>query len=541
MTATTIYGFRIEGLPAIRWRQALDRARLGNRAEAVEILHDVLRGSPEFVPALVQAALLLHSLDRYREAEDLALRAARAVDMRPELAVEIGKLLRKFERSQELQSLFDRVEWGRESSAAVLVEAARLLVESGLYPPAIHLLDRAQRMQPSYAHQYYMRGSIEAAAGEADAAREHLSRAIELSPRSAHSHWMLSVLPPGASDDRVDLEALHRLLQETSAGSQARAYLAHALHNHLHREGRFDEAWEALETAMQTQRQRMPYRRDRQAALFADLEDIDLPALARHAEGVSDSPGLVFIVGMHRSGTSLLERVLAGHPQVEDGGETYTFTAQLRRACDHHCRQAIDSEIVARIRDVGLDEVRCGFRSYARWRAGGKRVLTEKLPSNFLNAGLIACAFPEARILHMQRDPVDTCFSNLRTLFTNADAYSNDPLDMADYFLRYRKLMDHWRTALPGRILDVDYAAFVEDPETHARRVLEFCGLDFDPAALDVRRSGGIVATASLGAVRRGILKDRGGAWRPYASQLQPMIRALEPACENGSAKAGSG
>jgi hypothetical protein len=157
-------------------------------------------------------------------------------------------------------------------------------------------------------------------------------------------------------------------------------------------------------------------------------------------------------------------------------------------------------------------------------------VLTEKLPSNFLLAGIIAHALPEARILHMRRDPVDTCFSNLRTFFGNAAVHSYDPLDVADYYLRYRRLMSHWHRVLPGRILDIDYSGFVADPEDGTRRVLEFCGLEFEPAALDIGRSGGTVATASIGTVRAGILKDRGGAWRPYATQLEAMIRVLAPA-----------
>lgn len=141
--------------------------------------------------------------------------------------------------------------------------------------------------------------------------------------------------------------------------------------------------------------------------------------------------------------------------------------------------------------------------------------MTEKLPSNFLLLGHILEALPEARILHMRRDPMDTCFSNLRTCFDGAARYSYDQRSLGDYHLRYRSLMQHWHEVAPGRILDVDYAALVDRPEAEARRIAAFCGLDFNDAMLAVDRAGGATATASVGHARQGILKDRGGAWRP--------------------------
>jgi hypothetical protein len=294
----------------------------------------------------------------------------------------------------------------------------------------------------------------------------------------------------------------------------------------LHASGQYEEAWQALEIGNSVKRALVPYDRQSQHKLYAALQEMDIPLSIQSKEPFRGT-GLIFIVGMHRSGTSLLERVLAGHPDVMDGGETYTVTGLLRKAADHFCRGVIDTAIVSRQGDIDYAEIRKGLVDYASWRGRGRAFLTEKLPSNFLTLGFVMRALPEARIIHMKRDPLDTCFSNLRTYFGQAAAYSYDQSDLADYFCSYQRLMAHWHEVAPGRILDVDYNSFVNDPECGAKAVFSYCGLDFYPAALQVDRPGGISATASMVHVRQGILKDRGRAWLPYETHLRPLIQAL--------------
>jgi hypothetical protein len=294
----------------------------------------------------------------------------------------------------------------------------------------------------------------------------------------------------------------------------------------LHASGQYEEAWQALEVASSVKRELVPYDRQSQHELYAALQAMDIPSSIQ-SKGPPPKTGLIFIVGMHRSGTSLLERVLAGHPDVTDGGESYTVTGLLRKAADHFCRGVIDTAIVSKQGDLDYSEIRQGLVDYASWRGAGRALLTEKLPSNFLALGFVMRALPEARIIHMKRDPIDTCFSNLRTYFGQAAAYSYDQSDLADYFAGYQRLMAHWHEVAPGRILDVDYNGFVSDPESGAKAVFDYCGLDFHPAALQVDRPGGISATASMVHVRQGILKDRGRAWLPYERHLRPLIEAL--------------
>lgn len=509
--------------------------RAGQWAEATEQYLRIVELVPTDAAAMVQASYLLSRQDRYRQAHALTLRAADAVSsgaVSCDGALQIGKLLRLFEESERLQGLFAITDWSVCRSAHLLTEASRLLMNSGLHVEALAMIDRAVAVDPGYAHAHYMRGSILAAGGEQECASEALHRALRLTPRAPHVHWMLSWQASAAGDagqDDIRIAELAELVAKTPLGSDARAYLGYALHNRLHRLQRFPESWEALHCAMQAKRQATPYNQDKQRQLFAALRATELQKPLATAR-TPDSPRPIFIVGMHRTGTTLLEHLLAGHSTVTDGGETYTFTACLNEATDHHCSGVVDITALERLETLDWDALGDRWRAYARWRASGRAALTEKLPSNFLNVGLIARALPEARFLHMRRDPMDVCFSNLRTFFGHAAAYSYDQEQLATYYLEYQALMAHWHAQLPGRILDIDYAELVQDPETRMRGVMAFCGLPFELEAMEVRRRGGSVATASLADVRGGISKDRGGAWQPYASNLQPLIEALTPA-----------
>ena len=199
----------------------------------------------------------------------------------------------------------------------------------------------------------------------------------------------------------------------------------------------------------------------------------------------------------------------------------------MRYATDHHCKGVIDRTIVERAGDVDFGEVGQRYLDGMAWRLGDERCFTDKLPSNFLNIGFICRALPQARILHMVRDPVETCFSNLRELFSDANPYSYDQRELADYYLQYRRLMAHWHAAYPGRILDVDYAELTRDPAGVMRMVAAFCGIDYLDAMSDPRSSGRAVATASAVQVRDRVVRRDVPKWAPYAKHMQPLVAAL--------------
>jgi hypothetical protein len=199
--------------------------------------------------------------------------------------------------------------------------------------------------------------------------------------------------------------------------------------------------------------------------------------------------------------------------------------ARLRLAADHAGPLSPGFLELARLVDakaLGAD-----FMASQGWRARGRPFWTEKLPANVLLAGFIARALPRARFLHMRRPAMDVCFSNLRMLYGRIGAYSYDQRELAEYYLSYVALTDHWRQVLGDRWLDVDHANLVAAPEATMRRVLTHCGLPFDAAVLTTADRRGAVSTASATQVREGIRKRAAPAWWPYREKLQPLAQAL--------------
>lgn len=527
-TNIDVLGYPLRAPQAAMWQQAMALMRRGDAAPAIHRLFAIVTAQPDFMPAHVQAAYLLLDAGRYRDALGIARHVADCMPRSMEFALHVIRLLRRFEEHQRIASLVERVDWAGCTSVALLVQVAGELGPIGLYRQATDLLNRADRFVPGDRRVQVLRGTIAFVAGDIEGARLSLKAALDgPGPDMPHARWMLTMQPEFEDIDR-DVDVLSEKLRLAAPGSEDEAYLAFGLHNLLHASFRYEESWKALERGCRVKRGLVRHDPQRQHRLFDALVNLDLKPVDGAGEGSAPKP--IFIVGMHRSGTSVLERVLGGHSEVADGGESYVFTAAMREVTDHFCQGIVDEVLIERAASADLVLAGRRFREYARWRAGGRACFTEKLPSNFLNLGFILRALPNARVLHMQRDPMDTCFSNLRTFFSHAAPYSYDQHDLADYFRLYQRLMRHWHRHFPGRILDVEYQAFVDDPQTQAARVMAFCGLDFQPEALDVSRSGGYSATASVASVRRGILKNRGGAWKPYRAHLAPLLDALSAA-----------
>jgi tetratricopeptide (TPR) repeat protein len=502
------------------------RGDLERAAQASLRAHELAPGSAGIA---TMASMLLLQLGHYRNARRLALHAA-SQRVGPEDLFRIARLLARFEEPEALERLFLGSQWRALDSVPALAELAQLLGFAGLYELAFECLAHAQSLDAGVPDVHYLRGLFEMFSGRMDASQASIRRALELDPRMANAHWLLSMQEQPETAQR-HVEQIRQVMHAAEEGSEARACFDYSLHHSLHALGRHGEAWAALAHGHGVQRRLKRYSPEEQRALVEALERIRLP-IPEPSTSREGRTGLIFIVGMFRSGTTLLERLLAGHPEVYDGGETTQFTACMREATDCDSDQPLSLEVALRAPGADFAAVRARMQRFADWRAQGKRWLTEKLPSNFLNIGFILHALPEARILHMRRDPIDTCFSNLRTLFRGGAPYACDQRDLADYYLLYRRLMRHWHAIAPGRILDVDYAAFVADPEAQAKRVMAYCGLEYVPNALEAGSRKGMAATASAAHVRQGVLGDRGKAWKPYEAQLQPLIDGLRPAYE---------
>lgn len=495
-------------------------------AGAREALNRAIAQDPDDARAPLQLSYIESLSGHYRAAHAAAL-AAHAARPRDEATLqELVRRLRTFNEADAILECIDRLLPLHSIGIPLLLSLAAQLSYLNQQERALVLLDEARRADPDYPPTLVSRGQVLTYLGRFDEAQVDLERCLKRAPELASAWWTLARLRRQTPESN-HVEAIRRQLARPNRKAEDVALLAYALHKELDDLGDAEPAWQALELACRAKRSTLRYQAQDTRTLVDALtqwpDEGDAAGPAR-----SDMPTPIFVVGMHRSGTTLVEQLLAGHPQVAALGELYDFTAQMRQATDHHCRGVIDAALVARAGAVDFATVGEGYRQGVAWRLGTARAFTDKLPTNFFHLGFICRALPDARIVHMVRDPMETCFSNLRELYSDANPHAYEQHELADYHVQYRRLMAHWHARFPNRILDVDYDALTREPETVMRRVSAFCGLDFDPAMLDIGARERGVATASAVQVRGGVRREAAPKWARYERWLGPLREHLK-------------
>ena len=511
-----------------RFRKHLRRAEvyLSSRMtdQALVSLLAASDAHPDHVQTRLRIADIHIAAGRHNEGRDQVLKAATGFIETPMVAVELVKRLGKINDSTSIVEIARQLPPPMWESANLLAEMSNQLSLVGAHELAEAFARAAVARDPDHPPALSMMARMDMFFGRLDQAAVHVQRCLAISPLDPGSHLLASRLRMPGGRERV--ERIQAVIGQTQ-DAEALANLGYALHNELHDLKDYGPSWDALMLGCRSKRQALGYSAAESAALFDSLAGWTAAEAAAGDGWVDPALTPIFVIGMHRSGTTLSERVISGHSQVIAGGETYDITAALRRASGLHFRGESDPRAVqAR---AGFDYARFGrdYLAGMRWRAGEYRFITDKLPSNYFNVGFIARALPQAKIIHVRRDPIDVGLSNLRTLFGTGCGYSYDLMDFVDYYRRYDALMDHWRAVLPGRILDLAYDDLVADPEAVARRMAEFCGLPFEPGMVKIEERSDAVATASAVMMRDGIRRDRGKLWKAYEQPLQPLIQAF--------------
>ena len=264
-------------------------------------------------------------------------------------------------------------------------------------------------------------------------------------------------------------------------------------------------------------------------AFFDRIKAVFTPALIRAQSGGGDPSAMsIFVIGMPRSGTTLVEQILASHPTVHGAGELKTLNDIVHNVHDPAGNPAPFPEFVPALDGDSLRQIGLHYIATVRQLSHHGERITDKMPSNYYFAGLIHLALPNAKIVHCVRDPVDTCVSCFSKLFSGEQVHTYDLGELGRYYRRYERLMAHWRRVLPaGRLLDVRYEDVVADLEGQARRLLAHCGLEWDDRCLSFHQTDRPVRTASATQVRRPIYNSAVGRWRVYEKELGPLLKAL--------------
>lgn len=413
----------------------------------------------------------------------------------------------------------------RQADYNVLVYYAQLLLKAHRAEAATAVLERAVALAPDRpgARLAQIRQRIQL--GQIDAAIEVALEVLRDDPGSVPAASMLSEIAPGRIPE-PSIVTLQEVLRETGGDSENRAAAGLALGRVLEARENHDLAFDAFSQANHALKLRAR-RRGRDYDPPATEHRVD--TLKRtfplpHDRAADAGQGLIFIVGMPRSGTTLLDRILAAHARVRSVGEHPVMPALAVRASV----ESGDPERFEELMHQSGDELRAQYLSSLPYRPSAERFIVDKLPLNFWNVGLIARLFPRASVIHSRRDPRDVGLSSFRLRFPDSFDYVNDFDDFAHYYAQHERLMRHWHRVFPGWIATADYEQLVHSIEPSVRALLAHCGLPWDAACLKFPENREAVYTLSMGQVRRELYRDATGRWRRYAAHMAPLERELE-------------
>lgn len=473
-----------------------------NEVEALRILGDALK----FAPRNLQTLLLTTKIQLKRNNLGAAEQAAR-------LALE-----------------------GAPDNPEALTLLGQVLHETDRYDEAIAVLDQALKQAPDNPEALNFYGVALKSVGRLEEAREYILKSVKLNDAMYGAYANLGDLvdfSQGVGEEVFDrMEAIFESVPDPEADQFLALHFAYA--KGLDDRGQHAKALEHYITGGRMKRAQLDYKESDTHDFFDSIRAAFPREVFenRKYDGLDDDRP-VFVVGMPRSGSTLVEQILSSHPDIHGAGEVKYLARALGQLRDRFPSLPKYPEMVAKITPAQLDIVAKDYRQALAQGAGDSRRVTDKLLTNYYFLGLINLMFPNARVVHTRRDPVDTCLSGFTKLFKDDMPHSYDLAELGRYYGKYRELMEHWAKVLPeGFMTTVAYEDVVADTRKEAMRLIAFLGLPWDEQCVGFHKSGRPVKTASVAQVRKPIYGTSVQRWRKYGPGLQPLVDAIEKGAE---------
>jgi tetratricopeptide (TPR) repeat protein len=502
---------------------------LGRLDEAVASLERAAALQPEDADTLYHLGETLHKQGKLDKA---VAYYAKALALWPGMASahnNIGLALQVLDLQEEAARHFEAALAADPDNSRFKGNFAFTLQKLRRTEAALPLYEAALEGEPGLAQLHANYASALLIMGRLEQACHEFECAIELDPKRPAFHLGLADARRTRAGDPI-LAGMDALAAECDRLSAEDQILLHfALGKALSDIGDHDHAFYHYLQGNRLKRQQITYDEAAILGQFDRIVEVANPAFfARLTAGGNPSPVPVFILGMPRSGSTLVEQILASHPKVHGGGERLDLARTVKAFENRGGETGSFPEMLLRLDAAGLHELGTFYLDAVLPLAPDAERITDKMPSNFRFAGLIHLALPQARIIHIRRDPVDTCLSCYTQLFTGSQPFAYDLGELGRYWRGYDRLMAHWRSVLPeGAMLEVQYESLVADFEKEARRILAYCGLEWDEACLAFHRTDRPVHTASLVQVRQPIYSSSVGRARPDEEMLTPLMEGL--------------
>jgi Flp pilus assembly protein TadD len=502
--------------------------QLGRSEQAERLYREALALKPDYLGGFINLGLLYTARGDYPKA---LVEFDRAVGLDPAsfaACLNRAECLKQLARRDESLAAYRRAAALGVSDPDLQVVVGTALREAGEVDDAVRCHARALELAPDYPPAENSLGNLLGMQGDLAAAESHYRRALKLKPDYAGAYYNLADVKKLGTED----PAWPGLMQLAGRASTLPPDEALALHFALGKvwEGQQDygQAFEYFGVGNRLKRSSINYDEPRQARFFTEFAQVfGADFVGSHTLDTKD-PRPVFIVGMPRSGTTLVEQILASHPEVHGAGESHALRNSVRETLPP---DPGDYALPMGLAGLSPEAFAPIARRYSAWLdsvAPGAKRITNKLPGNMVFVGLMALLYPEAKIIHCSREPMDTCLSCYSKLFTTGHPFAYEQGELGRFYRMYDALMAHWRRALPGRMLELRYEELVADLEGQARRLVAHLELPWDEACLRFHESSRAVRTASLAQVRRPIYKDSLQKWKHYQKNLAPLEAALK-------------
>ena len=411
-----------------------------------------------------------------------------------------------------------------ESDHAMMQRIAEMYLRCANHVAANRCYRRSAELRPDDARYVYNLASSCVALGAIDEAESHFDRVIALDPLDFGAYHSRATLRTWTAQDN-HIAAMTALVQRLPDSHPGQVPLCYAIAREYEDIGEPERSFEYVERGARRRRAMLGYEVGSDVAAMRRIAQVFDERLLRTERGPETNERSVFVLGLPRSGTTLVERILASHSRVDSLGEVDDFAFALVRLA---AGPGGKLEMVDRSAGIDFDRLGSLYRSSTAGYGHAGPWLIDKTPVNFLYLGLIHLALPGARVVHLRRHPLASCHAMYKTLFRMGYPFSYSLEDLGHYYLAYHRLMEHWRTVIPGSFIDLDYEELVRDQEATSRRLLDYCGLPWEDACLAFHRNDSPSATASAVQVRRPIYASSVDRWRSCERQLEPLRRFLE-------------
>jgi tetratricopeptide (TPR) repeat protein len=509
---------------------AAEHQKEGRFEEAEKLYREVLRNNPQNVDALRMLGLLAFGGGNIDEAERLFRRAVTAAPDFVSAIIDLGLALKEQSRIEEAIECFRQATKLEPKNVKAHYQLAQILSPAALSDEAIKSYQQILELRPKHAGALLGLGHVLKTMGRQEEAIESYRKCIAAKPDRGEVYWSLANLKTyRLSDD--DIAEMQVRIGTGELTDESHVNFLFALAKAHDDRGDFDQAWQYYVEGNAKRRMLEhydPVRFEMQNDALIDVFDKDF--LEANTGLGNPDPAPIFIIGLPRSGSTLLEQILASHSMVEGTAEL----PYIRRVEHSLSKNRVDGVnypgAVKELREPNFKSLGQDYLDAAQMhRTEGKPRFIDKMPNNFPGVGLIHLILPNAKIIDARRYPLDSCLSNFRQLYGQGQPFTYDLTDIGEYFLEYQRMMDHWHDVLPGRALTMQYEDVVTDFENQVRRLLDYCELPWEDACLRYHETDRPVRTASSEQVRQPVYTKSVHFWRNHESRLGELIDVLEP------------